>query len=120
MKTIKLKLKEHVPEHYTGIIEWENGPKYWYKEGKLHRLDGPACEFSDGYKQWWIEGKENNVKKLFELIQKAIYLGAEKGNHNLCCLRFLTENQGIQEFPIIPGMEKDENFKPLLLKTLGT
>ena len=31
----------------------------WYKEGKLHRLDGPAIEWSDGDREWWIEGKRH-------------------------------------------------------------
>ena len=34
------------------------GNKFWYKEGKRHRLDGPAIEYSDGSKSWWIEGKQ--------------------------------------------------------------
>ena len=29
-------------------IEDVNGIKYWYKEGKLHRLNGPAIEFASG------------------------------------------------------------------------
>ena len=38
-------------------IEYENGNKYWYVEDELHRLDGPALEFSDGTKEWWVDGK---------------------------------------------------------------
>jgi hypothetical protein len=38
-------------------IEWNDGHKQWYINGKLHRLDGPAIERADGYKQWWIDGK---------------------------------------------------------------
>jgi len=33
------------------------GDKRWrLPNGKLHREDGPAVEFSDGYKEWWING----------------------------------------------------------------
>lgn len=28
----------------------------------LHRLDGPAVEWPDGSKEWWIEGKEITEK----------------------------------------------------------
>ena len=27
-------------------------------EGKLHREDGPAAEEADGYKSWYLNGKE--------------------------------------------------------------
>jgi hypothetical protein len=34
-----------------------NGSKIWYNEdAKLHRVDGPAVEYKDGTKAWWING----------------------------------------------------------------
>ena len=33
------------------------GTKFWYKEGKLHREDGPAIEYSGGSKAWYVEGE---------------------------------------------------------------
>ena len=39
-------------------IEFADGDKEWYKEGKRHRIDGPAIEFSDVGKVWYLEGKE--------------------------------------------------------------
>ena len=33
------------------------GTKEWYKNGKLHREDGPAVIHSDGFKMWLIKGK---------------------------------------------------------------
>ena len=29
----------------------------WYINGKMHREDGPAIEYSDGYKAWFVNGK---------------------------------------------------------------
>lgn len=37
-------------------IEYSDGGKFWYKEGNLHREGGPAREYSNGNKEWWIEG----------------------------------------------------------------
>jgi antitoxin component YwqK of YwqJK toxin-antitoxin module len=34
-----------------------NGDKFWYKNGKLHREDGPACEYANGDKAWNQNGK---------------------------------------------------------------
>jgi len=30
---------------------------------KLHRLDGPAIDWDDGNKEWWINSKKLNTKK---------------------------------------------------------
>ena len=38
-------------------VEGTNGYKEWWVEGKLHRLDGPAIEDANGYKAWFVEGK---------------------------------------------------------------
>ena len=38
-------------------IEYSNGLKYWVKNGKLHRVDGPAIEYADDYKEYWINGE---------------------------------------------------------------
>ncbi len=35
----------------------KSGSKYWYLKGKLHREDGPACEWADGTKSWWLNGE---------------------------------------------------------------
>jgi hypothetical protein len=38
-------------------VEWSDGDKWWYQKGKLHRLDGPAVEYSDGHKEWFQNDK---------------------------------------------------------------
>ena len=120
-------------------FEGVDGSKCWYQNGLLHRTDGPAKEFSDGDKEWWQNGllhridgpaeEYNGTKywwiddvcyepyKLQYLIENFLYLGKkEKGKHNLDWLRFLTD-QGIKEFPIVPGMESYGEF-PLLFNQL--
>ena len=37
--------------------EYSNGTKHWYLDGKLHREDGPAFEYSDGTKHWYLDGE---------------------------------------------------------------
>ena len=34
-----------------GIKHWRN------KKGQIHRENGPAVEYSDGHKEWWLNGK---------------------------------------------------------------
>jgi hypothetical protein len=38
-------------------IEFANGTKAWYLNGERHREDGPAIEYSDGSKYWYLNGK---------------------------------------------------------------
>ena len=42
--------------------EWRN------KSGELHREDGPAVEWSDGIKTWWLNGKCYSLEEYMELI----------------------------------------------------
>ena len=41
----------------SDYIVYKNGDKIWYKEGKCHRVDGPACEYANGTKYWYKEGQ---------------------------------------------------------------
>ena len=38
-------------------IEWSNGDKSWWLNDKLHRENGPAYEYADGFKEWYLNGK---------------------------------------------------------------
>ena len=38
-------------------IQYENGNKYWYINGLHHREDGPASEHSNGAKYWYYKNK---------------------------------------------------------------
>ena len=39
-------------------MEYENGYKAYYLSGKLHREDGPAIEWGNEYKSYFINGKK--------------------------------------------------------------
>lgn len=69
-----------IPYNFTGIVEYNDGTKvyytngkhhridgpayvganddrFWYKNGLPHREDGPAVEWADGEKEYWINGR---------------------------------------------------------------
>jgi len=50
----KLSLKKQ--NNFTGIVIWGSGSQYYYQNGKLHRIDGPAYVSCSGYVQYWING----------------------------------------------------------------
>ena len=38
-------------------IEYSNGDSVWFLGGKWHREDGPAIEYSNGDRAWYLGGK---------------------------------------------------------------
>lgn len=46
---------EDVPRDYTGVIESKDG-RFYLLDGTRHRIDGPACEWNDGVKSWYLNG----------------------------------------------------------------
>jgi hypothetical protein len=38
-------------------VEYADNYREWYLNGKLHRVDGPAIEYKDGSCEWWQNGK---------------------------------------------------------------
>ncbi len=38
-----------------GLLTYSNGTRFWYKDDKLHRLDGPAAVYPDGGTRFWYK-----------------------------------------------------------------
>jgi len=93
-----------VGQDFTGVIEGILNDKSWFKNGKRHREDGPAIEWKLGSKEWYIDGVKYEIYDLEHMLRYAVLLETKKGKYDLKWLRFFTE-EGIKEFPIIPGME---------------
>ena len=41
---------------YTVKVD-DNGTNRWFLNDKLHRIDGPACEYASGTKLWYLDNK---------------------------------------------------------------
>ena len=39
-------------------IEYADGGKFWWLNGERHREDGPACDYPNGSKIWYLNGEE--------------------------------------------------------------
>ena len=59
-------------------VEYVNGDKHWYLSNKLHRVDGPAVENVNGTKVWWLNSKHC---KPIEVFKAATH---EQQIHMLC------------------------------------
>jgi len=39
-------------------IEHSDGSKFWFQNGQRHRVDGPAYEWSNGATEYWINDQQ--------------------------------------------------------------
>ena len=47
-----------IPHRENGpAVEYADGDRVWYLDGKLHRENGPAVEFGDENRVWCIHGQ---------------------------------------------------------------
>ena len=51
------------------------GSIYWFVNGELHRLDGPAIEYANGTKAWWVNGNMVNKSDYPEMVQEFLDSG---------------------------------------------
>jgi len=61
----------------------KNGRKTYYIEGKLHRLDGPAEIYLDGYCSYWINNEFLTKKEFEKHSERLKFLGKDY----LICLK---------------------------------
>ena len=55
--------------------EWSDGTKIWYKNGLHHRDDGPACEYANGSIDYWYNGKRlENINSYEDLLRYIKFL----------------------------------------------
>jgi len=50
-----MKFKQHKEGKYT-IREFDDGEKWWTCREMYHREDGPAKEYVNGMKEWYLNG----------------------------------------------------------------
>ena len=55
-------------------IEWADGSKSWYLNGKRHREDGPAIEWVDGSKWWYLNDEQLSEAEHARRTEKNIVL----------------------------------------------
>ena len=58
-------------------MEYANGTKHWYLNDQLHRTDGPAVEWSNGTKEWYLNGVRLTESEFLAKTKKASCEGKE-------------------------------------------
>jgi hypothetical protein len=79
MKSIK-KEYPNVTEYYNELgqyhrtdgpaLEWNDGYKAWFLNADRHREDGPAIEDSYGYKAWYLNDIEYSEDDYYQEVTK--------------------------------------------------
>ena len=49
-------------------VEYSDGDHAWYQNGQLHRVDGPAVESPDGYRAWFINGERLSLAEWQQVV----------------------------------------------------
>lgn len=68
-----IEITNYIPNKFTGILEWQaSKSRHYYYNSKLHRTDGPAVEYSNGTKWWYLNDKRitEEQHKLYTDIMK--------------------------------------------------
>ena len=63
-------------------MEYENGYKAYYLSGKLHREDGPAIDWGNEYKSYFINGKKLTEEEFNNRNNPTLDKAAEYYAHN--------------------------------------
>lgn len=119
MKEYKVKVYKHKTEwrNLNGklhredgpAVEWRDGEKMWYLNGQLHREDGPAIENTNGYKSWWLNDilhREDGPAIECANGDKEWYLNGQE----------LTEDEFNQRIDSCEGKEIEIDGKKYILK----
>ena len=64
-------------------VEYADGSKAWYVDGKRHRTDGPAIELADGSKEWYVDGRRLTEEEFNRMHQASLKLAWEVELENL-------------------------------------
>ena len=56
------------------VKNFSNGSKYWFYNDKCHRINGPAVEWANGYKAWYLDNIRYASKKEYylELLKRKL------------------------------------------------
>jgi len=56
--------------HGGPAIEYGNGDRFWFVNGKSHREDGPAIEYANGCRGWALNDKFMPEKEYWLSLEK--------------------------------------------------
>ena len=55
-------------------MDEENELSQWWVNGILHREDGPAIEYNDGGKEWYLLGEQVTEDIVTDILQRESFM----------------------------------------------
>jgi hypothetical protein len=86
-------------------VDYQGNIRYYNSKSDLHRLDGPAIEWIDGDKEWWVIGNRhrlNGYAVSWRSVHKFWYLknkNYSKSCHNRLYLFSILEPRRVELAP---------------------
>jgi hypothetical protein len=86
------------------------GSKIYMKNGNFHRLDGPAVEYANGKKEFYVEGNQLTLRKLHNLLSKGkLQLASE---HSAAALQAIQQMAyAVYGSSSVQTIDSDEDFE---------
>lgn len=54
---------------YKVTVDDEGSTRWYNEKDQLHRENGPAVEWVDGHKEWWVNGKKLTEEEFLKATQ---------------------------------------------------
>lgn len=72
----------HSENDEPSVIDTNDGTKYWYKHGNLHRNNGPAVIYTDGAETWFQDGQLHRLDGPAETNNHGLEIWAVYGKYH--------------------------------------
>jgi len=66
-------------------VEYANGFKAWYLNNKLHRENGPAVEFANDNKRWYLNDRLYKIQLNNKIVERSKYFDCETCISQIVC-----------------------------------
>jgi len=71
--------------------------KEWRLAGRLHRENGPAVEYANGSKYWYVEGKPYTEEEYNKMMNRKIILDEEEFDVDLRTYNKIKKMLGVEK-----------------------
>lgn len=97
-------MQRYIVEVHREYTEWKN------EEGNLHRLDGPAIEYSNGDKSYWENGKRHRLDGPAVIFINGYTAYFQNGEPHRIAGPAIVHADGIKEYWIDGIMLTEDDF----------
>ncbi len=64
--------QDELHRQHGPAVEWVDGTRRWWLNGQRHRIDGPAIECESGHREWYLDGEQLTEREFHERFDDVI------------------------------------------------